>query len=225
MEERLSHLLRLVVEEYVATAESVGSQTLVERYDLAVSPATIRNWFGELEEQGYLMQPHTSGGRIPTEKGFRTYIQLFVGPRPVAKRETQVLRKAAAPAADDHALKALAKALAELSGGAAMVGSLDARTFFTGLSQLFSQPEFHDWQRVVSVTDALDRLDQTMDQLRRGSLVEPKIMVGSDCDFGPGCGAVFVSLGRTVIGILGPMRMDYQRNLSLLNEALKLLDE
>ncbi|MDP3793951.1 MAG: hypothetical protein Q8R07_04340 [Candidatus Uhrbacteria bacterium] len=225
MENRLANLLRIVVDEYVATAESVGSQSLVEKYGLEVSSATIRHWFAELEAEGYLMQPHTSGGRIPTEKGFRTYIKLFVEPKPSAKRETQVLRKAATRIDDDHPLKDLAKALAELSGGAAVVGSMDAQTFFTGLFQLFSQPEFHDWERVVSMTDALDRLDETFDRLRRKSLVEPKIMVGSDCDFGPGCGAVFVSLGQTVIGILGPMRMDYQRNVSLLNTALKLLDE
>ncbi len=225
MENRLANLLRIVVDEYVATAESVGSQSLVDKYGLDVSPATIRNWFAELEAEGYLMQPHTSGGRIPTEKGFRAYIKLFVEPKSVPIREERALRKAAGPSEDDHALRDLAKALAELSGGAAVIGSMDAQAFLTGLSQLFSQPEFHDWERVVSLTDALDRLDETMDGLRRRSLVEPKIMVGSECDFGPGCGAVFVSLGQTVIGILGPMRMDYQRNVSLLNTALKLLDE
>ncbi|MSR85111.1 hypothetical protein EXS71_01585 [Candidatus Uhrbacteria bacterium] len=225
MESRLANLLRAVVDEYIETAEPVGSQSLVERYGLEVSPATIRNWFTELEAEGYLMQPHTSGGRIPTEKGFKTYIKLFVQSKPAAKREEQFLRKAtAAPSEEDRQLKNMAKALAELSGGAAVVGLPDAETFYTGLPQLFAQPEFHDWQRVVSLTEMLDRLDETFRLLRQRSLPEPYIAIGRESYFGSACGAIFGSFDGNVIGILGPIRMDYQRNISLLHTALELLD-
>ena len=71
MDERRSSLFQAIVEEYIASAQPVGSQALVSRYNLEVSPATVRNWCAELEEEGLLMQPHTSGGRIPTEQGFQ----------------------------------------------------------------------------------------------------------------------------------------------------------
>src|SRR5438552_7554700 len=72
--ERKSAVLRAVVEEYVRTGEPVGSETIAERYGLGVSPATIRNEMAALEELGYLMHPHTSAGRIPTDLGYRRYV-------------------------------------------------------------------------------------------------------------------------------------------------------
>ena len=80
MDTRLHTIFRLAVEDYISTGNPVGSQYLVERYKLDMSPATIRNWFADLEEAGYLMQPHTSGGRIPTEDGFRHYTDTCVTP-------------------------------------------------------------------------------------------------------------------------------------------------
>ncbi|HHE71161.1 MAG TPA: HrcA family transcriptional regulator, partial [Chloroflexi bacterium] len=68
---RQEMLLRLIIKEHVQTASTVASRTLVERYKLNISPATVRNEMARLEETGYLSQPHTSAGRIPTEKGFR----------------------------------------------------------------------------------------------------------------------------------------------------------
>jgi len=224
MNERLSNLLRIVVEEYVASAEPVGSQHLVERYRMDVSPATVRNWFAELEEAGYLTQPHTSGGRVPTEKGYRAYIELFVRPKPAAKRDRDALHKTAEVATDEERqLKAVAKHLAELSGLALIVGRDDADTFYTGLSQLFSQPEFKDWQRMVSMTEVLDRLDETLHSLRTHAFQGPQILVGRECPFGPGCGSVVILTDRGFIGILGPMRMDYQYALSLMTSLSEIL--
>src|SRR5688572_7720643 len=80
LEPRSQSILRAVIDEYVATAEPVGSQTLVERYNLGVSSATVRNVMAELEAAGYLTHPHTSAGRIPTDAGYRIYVES-IGPR------------------------------------------------------------------------------------------------------------------------------------------------
>ena len=80
LDPRSQQVLRAVIDEYVATAEPVGSQTLVERYNLGVSSATVRNVLAELEAAGYLTHPHTSAGRIPTDAGYRLYVES-VGPR------------------------------------------------------------------------------------------------------------------------------------------------
>lgn len=220
MEDRLAHLLRTVVDEYVSTAEPVASQALVDRYRMEVSSATVRNWFAELEEQGYLVQPHTSGGRVPTEKGYRFFVERFVVPKPASRRDQETLAKAFSSATDEERrLKALAKSLADLSGEASLVGLNEADTYYTGLSQLFAQPEFKNWQRVVSLTEILDRLDEALYAFRGRHIPEPHILLGRDCPFGPSCGFVVVSVPQGVIGVLGPLRMDYQRALSLLTSA------
>lgn len=224
MEPRLARLLQVLVEEYIETTEPVGSQHLVDRYDLEVSSATVRNWCAELEESGHLMQPHTSGGRIPTEEGFRTYVSLFVTPKSASKREREVLERAWNSAEeDDRRFKALAKALSELSGQAAIVGHGSADTFYTGLSQLFSQPEFRNWQQVVSLTEVLDRLDEALNALRRSDLGEPKILLGQECPFGPACTTIVCAVPNGCIGILGPLRMEYTVVANLLQSAYQLI--
>lgn len=224
METRLANLLRIIVEEYIATAQPVGSQSLVERYRLDISPATVRNWFAELEDLGCCMQPHTSGGRIPTEHGFQTYIELFIRPKTPARRDRETLEQAAmAPDEEGRRAKNVAKALAELSGSAAVMGWRHADTYYTGLSQLFAQPEFKDWQRVINLTEILDHLDDALNTLRKTRFNQPRILIGKECPFGPACGAVIASTDDALIGLLGPMRMDYQRALSLMTTALEIL--
>lgn len=224
MEQRLLDLLRLVVEDYVATGEPVGSQRLVDECRLEVSPATIRNWFAELEELGCLMQPHTSGGRVPTEKGFQEYVDVFIQHKSAAKRDHEILAQTAQRSLEDPArIKALAKVLAERSGQAVVVGLAHADTFYTGLSQLFSQPEFKQWQRVVTLTEILDHLDEVIVGLRKASYTEPRVLLGRACPFGTICGSAIVSLDGALIGVLGPLRMDYQHATSLLMSVKLLL--
>lgn len=211
MDERHAILLQAIVEEYVASAQPVGSQSLVSRYNLGMSPATVRNWCVELEKEGFLMQPHTSGGRIPTELGFQTYVTRFVVPKSCPKRERDLFERAYREDADpERRLKTLAKALADASELAVVAAIGEADTYYTGLSFLFSQPEFHDWQRVVSLTEVLDRLDEALLKTRTVRLAEPRIVLGAECPFGQACGAVLLSVGPSMIGVLGPMRMEYQ---------------
>ncbi len=224
METRLSELLRLVVEDYVARGEPVGSQHLVDERRLDMSPATIRNWFTELETLGCLMQPHTSGGRIPTEKGFQAYVDLFIQRKSAPKRDHDALAQASTSFIENVACtKAVAKVLAERSGQAVVVGLAQADTFYTGLSQLFSQPEFKQWQRVVTLTEILDHLDDVIADLRKTSYADPHILLGRACPFGAICGSAVLSFDGAFIGILGPLRMDYQHATSLLISAKILL--
>ncbi|MEK7473612.1 MAG: hypothetical protein AAB668_02715 [Patescibacteria group bacterium] len=220
MDERLANLLRLVVEEYVSTAEPVGSQALVERYKLDVSPATIRNWFAELDALGLLTQPHTSGGRVPTEEGYKQYVAANVLPRPAGKRVRERLKNAAAT--DD--LKSVARELAELSGLATIVAQQESDTYYTGLSQLFGQTEFRDWRQVVLITELLDHLDHTLSRLRRHGISAPQILLGKDSPFGPASGMVIASTPYGLVGIVGPLRMDYQDAFSNLLSALEALE-
>ncbi|MGI6566281.1 MAG: heat-inducible transcription repressor HrcA [Firmicutes bacterium] len=89
MDERKRKILKAVTRDYISTAEPVGSRTIARRYGLGVSPATIRNDMADLEEDGYLEQPHTSAGRIPSEKGYRFYVDVLMKPQELTAREIQ----------------------------------------------------------------------------------------------------------------------------------------
>ncbi len=90
--ERRHSLLRLLVDEYVATAQPVGSAAIVEKYQLSVSPATVRNEMVSLEEEGYIVQPHTSAGRIPTDSGYRFYVESLMQEETLPQPDEQTIR-------------------------------------------------------------------------------------------------------------------------------------
>ena len=91
LDERKLDVLRAIVEDYVATQEPVGSKALVERHNLRVSPATVRNDMAVLEEEGYLRQPHTSAGRVPTDKGYRLFVDRLSRIKPLTQAERRAI--------------------------------------------------------------------------------------------------------------------------------------
>ena len=90
-EERKLAVLRAIVEDYVATQEPVGSRALVDRHHLGVSPATVRNDMAALEEEGFIAQPHTSAGRIPTDKGYRLFVDKLSHVKPLSAAEKRAI--------------------------------------------------------------------------------------------------------------------------------------
>ena len=103
MESHLEKILAQVVEQAVGTGEPVGSQYLVDVYNLDVSSATVRNYFMDLEELGLIMQPHTSSGRLPTEKGYQYFVEHLLVPRVLSKKETNELLSASKQADSEQA--------------------------------------------------------------------------------------------------------------------------
>ena len=91
LDERKQKILQAIIKDYISTAEPVGSRTIARRYDLGVSPATIRNEMADLEMLGYLEQLHTSSGRIPSSKGYRFYVDDLLPPQPMTSHEKEVI--------------------------------------------------------------------------------------------------------------------------------------
>ncbi len=91
VEDRKLAVLRAIVEDYVATEEPVGSRALVERHGLGVSPATVRNDMAALEEEGFITQPHTSAGRVPTDKGYRLFVDRLTTVKPMSTAEKRAI--------------------------------------------------------------------------------------------------------------------------------------
>ena len=92
LDERKKHILRAIVDSYISTAEPVGSRTLEKKYNLGLSSATIRNEMSDLEELGYLNQPHTSAGRVPSVNAYRLYVDELMTQYSLTMEEIEVLR-------------------------------------------------------------------------------------------------------------------------------------
>src|SRR6476646_9510567 len=121
-EERKLAVLRAIVEDYVATQEPVGSKALVDRHNLGVSPATGRNDMAALEEQGYITQPHTSAGRIPTDKGYRLFVDRLGTVKPLSAAEQRAIQTFLSGALDlDDILLRTVRLLAQVTQQVAIV--------------------------------------------------------------------------------------------------------
>ena len=126
VDDRAAQVLRCIVEDYVATAEPVGSRTVSKRMEQALSPATIRNIMADLEEVGFLVQPHTSAGRVPTAAGFRFYIDNLLLRRSLMLGEEEQLKLAAGKAgaggeSPDDLVRHVSRLLSQLSGQTSVV--------------------------------------------------------------------------------------------------------
>ena len=122
LDDRKLAVLRAIVEDYVSTMDPVGSKSLVDRHHLDVSPATIRNDMAVLEEQGYIAQPHTSAGRIPTDKGYRLFVDRLSGVKPLSAAERRAIETFLAGAYDlDDVVMRTVRLLAQLTRQVAVV--------------------------------------------------------------------------------------------------------
>jgi heat-inducible transcriptional repressor len=121
-DDRRLAVLRAIVEDYVATREPVGSKALVDRHALGVSPATIRNDMAALEDEGLIAQPHTSAGRVPTDKGYRVFVDRLAGIKPLSPAERRAIERLLVDAADlDDVLERTVRLLAQLTHQVAVV--------------------------------------------------------------------------------------------------------
>jgi len=122
LDERKLSILRAIVTDYVSMREPVGSRALVERYHLDVSPATVRNDMAVLEEEGYIMQPHTSAGRIPTDKGYRLFVDRLGAVKPLSTAERRAIETFMAGAVDiDDVVRRTVRLLAQITQQVAIV--------------------------------------------------------------------------------------------------------
>ncbi|GAA3656398.1 heat-inducible transcriptional repressor HrcA [Streptomyces fenghuangensis] len=122
LSERRLEVLRAIVQDYVGTQEPVGSKALTERHNLQVSPATVRNDMAALEDEGYIAQPHTSAGRVPTDKGYRLFVDRLAGVKPLSKPERRAIQNFLEDAVDlDDVVSRTVRLLAQLTRQVAVV--------------------------------------------------------------------------------------------------------
>jgi transcriptional regulator of heat shock response len=230
--ERQEQILALMVKCYVETGKPVSSDCLREAYDLPYSPATIRNTLVELEDLGYICHVHTSSGRVPTQEGFRYYIQYLM--KETASRDETVKEVRCAVDTQqwanhglDEVIDCSSKLISNLTHQAGFGFNAEHRDkmFVSGTRFIFEQPEFEDIATLKNlftaleekVTDLWDFLDERVED-------EVKVFIGDEISVlnTKSCAMIvapFESEGETraMIGVLGPMRMKYSDVIAKLN--------
>lgn len=226
MEKRLSDLLNLVVENHIKTAEPIGSRFLVEKCDLGRGEATVRNELRVLEEEGYLTHPHTSAGRIPTEKGYREYlIGLDFSKAKLSAKDNEVLGMSVSGTTEqENKLKILAKSVAGLSNATTMLAFTPDKVYYTGLSNLFSQPEFSVLEQVADMSRIFDHCEDCLRSFFDKADSDLKYFLGEEHGFGDLLSVAAFRFGdESLFLLLGPMRMNYGRNYALMNKVKELI--
>jgi len=225
MDSRKHNLLKAIVEEYIKTAAPVGSTLIAEKYFPDLSSATIRNEMAQLEDEGMIFQPHTSAGRMPTGAGLKEYASELELSSDLNETIAGLWNEKINSRED---LKALAKSVAESSGDAVIVAFGPLDVYYTGLSNLFSQPEFNNFKLVCSMSQVIDGLDKAIAKHFHQMDREIKILIGEDNPFGDMASTVIFKTAfnssEIVMGILGLLRMDYKKNINLARQANKLIN-
>ena len=241
---RQEGILFAIIEEYAEMAAPVGSVTLAKLFQ--VSSATIRAEMARLEEYGYIAQPHTSAGRVPTDAGYRYYVNtLSEQPgrveslrhtisensqdKPIERGNRVLEVRISSQSRADFAIRGAVDSLVELTGnlGLATIGD---QLYISGIARLFTQPEFYDVQRVQAVAKLLDNLEPWLREAAPGQALN--IFIGQENPIGKTSGvALIISRfrspysDRSYIGILGPTRQNYAKVMSLVRRAGVMLEE
>ncbi len=232
MNKRQEEILAAVIEEYTESAIPVGSKILVEKYKFDLSPATIRNNMVKLEAEGFLHQPHISAGRIPTDKGYRYFVEEIMGDQEMSladqkKLQTELLKLRAQ---HQRLSRTTAKLLSGMSGNLA-ISSMEKDFSEFGIRELLEKPEFREVDEFCKVVEALDFIDENVDMILASVKTnETKIFIGKDNPIkGISNCSMVVSPYTTksgekgVLAIIGPKRMKYAENKSLLDYVRKML--
>ena len=216
--QRQIEILKKIIEEYINTAEPVGSETLEKKYDLGVSPATIRNEMAEMIRLGYLSKPHSSAGRIPSGKALKFYInQLMKEKDLTVAEEVQEKEKVWDLRADkDKFLRELTHDLAEKTKTLAISATDNGNIYFSGYSNILDMPEFYDidiTRNLLNILDDYHYLDSVFKRLEN----DFGIFLGEDLEeelFRPYFfmfSKFNTRQNRTgSIGIVGPTRLRYE---------------
>lgn len=239
-QQRKDAVLGIVVHEYIKTVAPVGSANLVKQYGLNVSPATVRNTLAELEQDGYLTHPHTSAGRVPTEKGYRYYVDFLMKEIRLLEEEQLRLRYEYKRGMNEleNLLEDMSLRLSDVTQCTSIVSFDDwgSKIICRGTNYMIQQDAHLDLERVSNLLRILEEKEQMLEIINRELKNKIEIFIGHELALKEmeNCSLAVSEFkdqhgrkGR--VAILGPTRMDYDRVVSALQYVTermnRMLDE
>ncbi len=233
--QRQVQILKSLIEEYINTAEPVGSETLEKKHNLSASPATIRNEMVHLEELGYLKKPHASAGRIPTANAMRFYVKQLMKEKELSVAEEVALKERVWDYREQETqcLRAVVRSLAEKTRALAIITTNEGEVYVAGYANILDMPEFYDidiTRNLLSALDELDILENIFDTVHDDE--EMHILLGEE--LGPRLkgpyGFVYTGyqtpmLQKGEIGVLGPTRLNYTSVIPVVRYFSGLVEE
>lgn len=226
MNKRKLTILNTIIKEHIKTGTPVGSEAIVDKSKINVSPATVRNEMSDLEREGFIIQPYISAGRIPTEKAYRLYIEK-IEEKKIRNEEAELFEKLLKNKNENN-FKLAAKEMAKISNNAVFWAFHRNNLYYTGISNLLSQPEFAQSDLIYGISAIIDRFDEIVDRIFNDIKFEVSVLLGTDNPFSEICGTVLAKYrfgdNTGAVGILGPMRMNYEKNIALVNYIIKQLN-
>lgn len=232
--QRQIQIIKTIVEEFTETAQPVGSVTLENKYRLGVSPATLRNEMAALEEKGFLSQPHTSAGRVPTPTALKFYVNELMKEKDLSVAEevnvkSRVWDHRFNP---DDLLREATRVLAERTKTLCIAATDHGQTYHSGYANLFNATEFSDLSLARDVFYLLDQQQQLLGIFDRAGGNSPiHVLIGDELgvpDLQP-VSCVFADLHigdqRGSLGIIGPSRQEYDRNIPFVRYVANLINQ
>lgn len=234
LSERQVQILKSVVEEFTQTAEAVGSETIDKKYNLGVSPATIRNEMVELTKKGLLRQPHTSAGRVPTPAAIKLYINELMKEKDLSVAEEVAVKERVWDHRfeADGLLRAATRCLSERTN-ALSVAAFDAEhVYHSGYANILDLPEFFDIDVTRTVLTMLEETDALLDLFAKGrGSGEVQIFVGEELGnrYLEPVGMVFTNFQagsrKGTLGVIGPARLNYPYVVPMVRYFGNLINE
>ncbi len=226
LKDRQKSILGAAIEAYVRTARPVASQELARAFHFGLSPATLRNELNRLDELGYMEQPHTSAGRVPTDRGYRFFVDHMMEEEELGTGERELLDAAFALREEEKFVRELTRVVSHISGMFAVSGlSDDALVYGTGFSEVLEEPEFEDHARMRAFGRLADMADE---QIRRMMPAfdqdnEARVFIGRENpwkearDYAMAFSFWHHPRGfRGFVTMIGPRRTNYQKNKAIL---------
>jgi heat-inducible transcriptional repressor len=232
--DRQIKILKLIVDEYTATALPVGSNTLEKKYNLDVSPATIRNEMVSLTESGFLKKVHSSSGRVPTPMALKYYVNNLMKEQRLSVAEEVAVKEKVWDSRHelDKLLREMTRELAVRTKELAVATTDKGDLYAAGMANILEAPEFFDIDLTKALLSHLDEVNFWLEVINRPSPPSPiELLLGNDLGselFEP-CGFIFhrfeVGQRRGVIGVIGPARVNFNRVFPTMRYFGELIDE
>lgn len=227
-------VLSTTINRYILEASPISSEELAEHFDL--SSATIRNIFSELEDEGYLTHPYTSGGRVPTEMGYRYYVDsLLLQMQLMDEEKVKIVREYAKEINRvEDVLEETSRLIEQTTHYTGIVSFLEwqDKIFYKGLNRILEQPEFRDTEKMRLLIKAVEDKGRLLEVINRDFSDEARVYIGSElnCPEMENCSLVVSSYRRKKktqgkIAVLGPVRMEYRRIIPTLEYISDLLSQ